>query len=62
MAAAFLEQDTADGWPLPIALTRVADRVAQALTALSRDRLGVPERLADAAGELLLVYAAAVER
>src|SRR3954468_15881272 len=58
---AWLEHDTADGWPLAMTLLRAADRIAAPLTGLSRDRIGVPERLAEAASELLLVYAAAVE-
>jgi hypothetical protein len=47
--------------PLPAASSRVSDRVAKAQVAFSRDRLGVPELLAEAAGELLVVYAAAAE-
>ena len=60
IAAALGEHDD-DTWPLPAAIDRTADRIADALTALGRDRVAVPERLVDAAGELLVIYAAATE-
>ena len=59
-AAAIIDRDADDEhWPLPTALDRGARCIADALVALPRDRIAVPGHLADAAGELLVVYAAA---
>ncbi|HEY6892235.1 MAG TPA: hypothetical protein VI300_30805 [Solirubrobacter sp.] len=60
-SAAFLERDLRDEWPLPATIRLAAARIGEVLPALARDRLAVPELLADAAGELLVIYAAAIE-
>ena len=58
--AAFLDRDPDDECsPLPAALDRGARCIADALVALPRDRIAVPGHLAEAAGELLVIYAAA---
>ena len=59
VAAADLRRPVPEDCPLPDALRRVARLIAEALTALPRDRIGVPEPLAMATAELLVVYAAA---
>lgn len=59
--AAMLDQPHGEVWPLPAAIDRAAHRIAGTLTALGRDRVAVPERLVEAAGELLVIYAAATE-
>jgi len=59
-AAAGLRDAAPEEHPLPDALRRAARLIAEALIALARDRLGVPEAIAQAASELLVVYVAAV--
>jgi hypothetical protein len=59
--AAMIDDRGQETWPLPAAITRVANRISDAQVAFPRDRLGVPELLAETAGELLVVYAAAIE-
>ena len=50
-----------DASPEENPLRRAAGLIADALTALPGDRLGVPEPLSQAASELLVVYTAAAE-
>jgi len=60
-AAAALEDANSEEDPLPDAVRRAAGLIGEALTALRRDRLGVPEALTEAASEMLVVFVAAVE-
>jgi hypothetical protein len=58
MSARELEDANAEENPLPDTLRRVATGLANALVALPRDRMDVPDQLAYALCDLLLVYAA----
>jgi hypothetical protein len=58
-ACGMLDQPDADPYPLPATIDRAARAIADAIPALTRDRIEVPAALTHAAGDLLLVYAAA---
>ena len=60
-AAAALTDANPEEKPLADTLRRDAGLIADALAALPRDRLGVPELQTQAASELLVVYVAARE-
>ena len=49
-------------WPLHDAARRAAEPIGRVIVALPRDRLAVPEQLAEAIGPLLAIYAATVAR
>jgi hypothetical protein len=55
-AAATFERDR---WPFDTLVDATAEALAEVVIALHRDRLGVPEGLADALGSLLVLHAAA---
>ncbi len=60
--AVLLEQARPEEDPLPDAVRRAARLIGKTFVALRRDRLDVPEHLADAASALLMIYAAARTR
>ena len=63
MAAWVTGDELADGdSSLQDVLELAVQRVAGALAALARDRLGVPENLAEASGQMLVIFAVASER
>ena len=60
-AAAHIDDDDLDVYPLPRAIQGTAGQIAATVIALHRDRVAVPEHLSDAASRLLVVYAAAAQ-
>jgi hypothetical protein len=50
-----------DEMPLTTIVEASAEAVADVIIAMRRDRLGVPEALADALGSLLVLHAAGID-
>lgn len=50
-----------DEYPLPLTIDRAARSIAEAIPALTRDRIAVPAAITSAAAEVLVVYAAACD-